>query len=404
MTFKTRLSVLLVSTPVLAFVLVGGLLGNASAGTDDETFRHLKVLQNVIGLVMSNYVEEVKVDKVMEGALRGLAEGLDPDSAYLTPAQVKQVESSASQSEGDVGLELTRQYYLRIIAARDGSSAAQAGLQTGDYVRSIDGRSTRDLSVFEGTRLLRGAPGSKVVLMIIRGNAAEPHEVTLVREKRAVPAVTARMMETVGYIRIAAFTPTTAAEVKKHAVALTQTGAKALLIDVRRTAEGRIEDGIATARLFIDSGTIIARGGRPANGEKEPAKESIAAQPGDGAIDLPVQLLVSAGSSGAAEVFAAALDGNKRADLIGEHTIGRAAEQKLVKLPENRGLWLTHVRYYTPSGQLIHGAGLAPDVPVGEPDVEFGAKLPASDPMLDAALQRIKAGNLMDAPNMRAPK
>jgi carboxyl-terminal processing protease len=392
MTFKTRLSVLLVSTPVLAFVLIGGLLGNAAANTDDETFRHLRTFREVVQLVLGNYVEEVKVDKVMEGALRGMAEALDPDSAYLSPEQVKAVEARAPLAEGDLGIELTRQYYLRIIAARDGSPAAQAGLQSGDYLRAIDGRSTRDLSVFEGTRLLRGAPGSKVVLTIIRGNAADPHEVTLVRESSKTPAVTARMIEGAGYIRIPAFTANTATEVKQQAQSLQQQGAKALLIDIQRTAEGSIEHGIATARLFIPSGTIVQKAGRAAEGQKQPTPEPIAAQTGDGSITLPVQLLISAGTSGAAEVFAAALDGNRRADLVGEHTIGRAAEQKFVKLPENRGLWLTYLRYYTPGGELIHGKGLTPDVAVNEPDVEFGAKLSESDPLLQEALRRIKAG------------
>jgi carboxyl-terminal processing protease len=396
MNSKTRLSVLLVSTPVLAFVLVGGLLGNAAAGTDDDTFRHLKVFRDVVGLVVSNYVEEVKVDKVMEGAMRGMAEALDPDSAYLTPEQLKEFESTAPAPEGDLGIELTRQYYLRVIAARDGSPAAEGGLQSGDYVRAIDGRSTRDLSVFEGTRLLRGAPGSKVVLTIIRGNAADPHEVTLVREKRAAIATTAKMLGTdVGYIRIPAFGANTAAEVKQHAADLERQGAKGLLVDLRRTAEGPIDAGIATARLFVPSGTLTQKAGRAPEGQKEPVKEPIAAKSGDGTITLPVQLLVSAGTSGAAEVFAAALDGNKRADLVGEHTIGRAAEQKLVKLPENRALWLTYMRYYTPGGELIHGTGLTPDVPVNEPDVEFGAKLPESDPLMDAALRRMRTDSLL---------
>lgn len=396
MTFKTRVSVLLVSTPVLAFVLVGGVLGNASAGTDDETFRHLKVFRDVVSLVRSNYVEEVKVDKVMEGALRGMAEALDPDSAYLSPQEVQQIESRAALPDGELGIELTRQYYLRIIAARDGSPAALAGLQTGDYVRAIDGRSTRDLSVFEGTRLLRGAPGSKAVLTIIRGNAADPHEVTLVREARRTPSTTAKMIGAdIGYIRIPAFTPNTAAELKQHAADLLRGGAKALLVDLRRTAEGNIDDGVAAARLFVASGTLVSKSGRAPEGQKEPIKEPISASAGDGSITVPVQLLVSAGTSGAAEVFAAALDGNNRADLIGEHTIGRAAEQKLVKLPEERGLWLTHLRYYAPGGKLIHGAGLDPDVAVNEPDVEFGAKLPESDPLLDAAVQRVKSGTLL---------
>jgi carboxyl-terminal processing protease len=396
MTFKTRLSVLLVSTPVLAFVLIGGLMGNsAAARTGEDSFVHLGVFQDVVRLVMSTYVEEVRVDKVMEGALRGLAEALDPDSVYLTPAQVREVESGGARPPGDLGIELTRQYYLRIIAARDGSPAAAAGLQTGDYVRAIDGKSTRDLSVFEGTRLLRGAPGSKVVLTIIRGNAAEPHEVTLVRDQAVPPPVTAKMLEAgVGYLRIPAFTAGTADEVKRHTADLTAAGARALIVDVRRTAEGVIEHGIATARLFVKSGTLTSKGVRPDEGQKEARKEPIVANPGDGIIDLPIQVLISAGTTGAAEVFAAALDGNKRADLIGEHTLGRAAAQKLVKLPESRGLWLTYARYHTPAGEPIHGTGLKPDVAVDEPDVEFGAASPTSDPMLEAARARVAAGNL----------
>src|SRR5688500_1561282 len=397
MTFKTRLSVLLLSTPMLAFVLIGGLMGDVSAGTQDDKIRNLRVFDEVISLVMSNYVEEVKVDKAMEGALRGLAEGLDPDSAYLTTAQVKEVESG-KRPGGDVGIELTRQYYLRVIAARDGSPAAKAGLQTGDYVRAIDGKATRDMSVFEGMAMLRGAPGSKVSMTLIRGNAAEPHEVTLVRETRQVPPVTSRMAgDGVGYIRIPAFDAAMPQAVRTQAAELAKAGARALIVDVRRTAQGDVQHGIATSRLFVKSGTLTSLAKREAKDTPGP-REAFAAQPGDGGIDLPVQVLTSAGTSGPAEVFAAALKGNKRAELVGEHTIGRAAEQRLVKLPEGRALWLTYARYLTPTGESIHGAGLKPDVPVDEPDVEFGAELPTTDPVLAAALEHIKKSSLMQTP------
>ena len=138
-------------------------------------------------LITSNYVEEVNVDKVMHGAMRGLADGLDPDSAYLTPDAGEAGRSRRAAAAGDVGLELTRQYYLRVIAARDNSPAAKAGLRTGDYVRAINDKPTREMSVWEGMRALRGAPGSKVTLTVIRGNAADPHVVELTRE--AMPAV-----------------------------------------------------------------------------------------------------------------------------------------------------------------------------------------------------------------------
>lgn len=387
MTLKTRLSVLLISTPVLAFVIVGGLIGDASARSGEQTFQHLRVFEDVVSLVLNNYVEEVKVDRAMEGAMRGLAEGLDPDSAYLNARQVQEVEAGTPLPEGEVGIELTRQYYLRVIAARDGSTAARAGLQTGDYIRGIDGKPTRDMSVFEGTRLLRGQPGSKVTLTIIRGNAVDPHEVVLVREKVTGPQVSGRMLAgNTGYVRIASFRTGVAEDVRKQVAALARGGATSLILDVRRTAEGAPDNAIAAARLFVKSGTLATRSGR----DPKTGGEAIVAREGDGEIALPAVILVSNGTSGPAEIFAAALDGNKRADLVGEHTIGRAGVQKLVKLPENRGLWLTYAKYLAPGGESIQGKGLTPDVAVDEPDVEFGAPAPEKDPVLDAALERLK--------------
>jgi carboxyl-terminal processing protease len=410
MTKRTRLSVLLISTPLLAFVVLGAIRGKASDG--DSTFQHLRVFEDVVSLILNNYVEDPKVNDVMEGAMRGLADSLDPDSAYLTAAEARSLEAPgcaaavptsacAGAPAGDVGVELTRQYYLRVIAARDGSPAEKAGLQTGDYVRAIDGKPARDLSVFEGMRLLRGAPGSKVSLTIIRGNAAEPHQVDLVRERTPGSVVTSKMLEPgLGYVRIAAFGTDAPATVRAQAAELVKNGAKRLIIDIRRTAEGAFETGIDASRAFVKSGTLAQVAGRDPqakpndkpSGKPDAAAitRTIAANPGDGTIDLPVTLLVTTGTSGAAELFAAALTGNKRADMVGERTLGRAGLQKLVKLPDGRGLWLTYARYVTPGGELIQGRGLTPDQAVDEPDVDFGEPKPAKDAILDAAIERIK--------------
>jgi carboxyl-terminal processing protease len=404
MTTRTRLSVLLISTPLLAFILVGGLRGSASGG--DLTFQHLRVFEDVVSLILNNYVETAKIDKVMEGAMRGMADGLDPDSSYLTAADVKAIDAGASATPaGDVGLELTRQYYLRVIAARDGSPAAKAGLQTGDYVRAIDGKPARDLSVFEGARLLRGEPGTKVTLTVIRGNAAEPRDFDLVREKTPGTIVSGRILPgDVGYVRLATFGPDVAAKLQSQIGELSKAGAKRLLIDIRNTAEGDFSRGVDAARLFVKSGTLAMVAGRDADAkpidtpsdkpEKVPQKairETIAAKAGDGAIDLPVTLLVTTGTSGAAEVFASALEDNKRADSIGERTLGRAGIQKLVRLPDGRGLWLTSERYVTPGGELIQGRGLTPDTGVDQPDLpDFDQPKPTTDPILDAALERLR--------------
>jgi carboxyl-terminal processing protease len=385
MTFKTRLSVLVLSTPVLAFVLVGGLMGSEQS-TGQPSYQHLRVFDEVVDLVMNNYVGDVEVDKVMDGAMRGLADGLDPDSAFLSPSQVKALEAGEAAPDGDVGIELTRRYYLYVIAARDGSPAHKAGLRTADTIRAIDGKPTRDMSVFEGSRALAGKAGSKVTLTIIRGNAADPHEVVLVRERVSGPIVTSRAIGTTGYLRVTSFRKGVVEELRTQAAELAKGGAQNLIVDVRRAAEGPLENGIAAARLFIKAGTIAIKSGRG----KAETREPITATEGDGAITLPTTVLVTTGTSGPGELFVAALNDNERAELIGERTLGRAGLQKLVKLPEGRGLWLTYARYLTPKGQPIQGRGLEPDVPVEEPDVEFGATPPAGDPILDAALQRTK--------------
>jgi carboxyl-terminal processing protease len=377
-----RRIVIWISAPIVTFAILGGLLSSVTAR--EGTYQYLKIFDDVVDLITNNYVEPVDVAKVMNGAMNGLADSLDPDSAYLSAAQVKQVESGTPLPSGDVGIDLTRQYYLRIIAARDGSPSARAGLRTGDYLRAINDKPTREMSVFEGMRTLRGAPGSKVKLTIIRGSASDPHVVEVTREAPPAVDVTGRLAAPgVGYIRIASIGPKTADQAKAQAAELTKAGASSMIVDVRRTSGGQPDLGVALARLFVASGTIAMRE------TKGLERETIAARPGDGSITVPTTLLVDTGTSGAAELFASALVGNKRAELIGEHTIGRAAQQKLVKLPDGSGLWLTTTRYLTPAGEPLHEKGLEPTVMVDQPDVEFGQPAPAGDPVLDKALERL---------------
>ncbi|MBI1874304.1 MAG: PDZ domain-containing protein [Acidobacteria bacterium] len=389
---KTRLIVLVVSAPIIAFAVVGGFLSKALAR--ENAYQHLRVFEDVVQLILNNYVEPVEPDRVMKGAMRGLAEGLDPDSAYLTAAQVKELESGDAvfKAAGEVGIQLTRQYYLRVIATRDGSPAQVAGIRPGDYVRAIDGRPTREMSVFEGTRLLHGASGTKVTLTILRGSATEPHDVALSRVKSDGPPVTARAMPNgVGYVRIAAFDGTAAESVRKQAQALHRGGTRALVVDVRNCAEGELANGLAVARLFVGAGTLAIR--EMKGGQREPveAANQKDAKGGTEPIAMPLAVLVDNGTSGAAELFASAVAENHKAELIGEHTHGRAATQKLVRLPDGSGLWLSTVRYLTAAAKPIHEHGLVPQVEAEQPDVEFGGTPPTDDPILTKALERLKA-------------
>ncbi len=383
MTSRTRLIGILVSAPVIAFTVIGGLLAHAMARTD-ETLATLRVFHDVVSLIMNNYVEQPNMESVMRGAMRGLAEGLDSDSAYLTQPQVRQIEGGEQPGPADVGITLTHQYYLRVVAVRDDSPAAKAGVRPGDFVRLVDARPTRDMSAFEGQRLLAGAPGSKVKLTVIRGGAAtEPHIVELTREAPSTTEVKSRPQgDGIGYVRIASFGRRTADQLRSQVAALTKGGAARLIVDVRNTASGEFTEGIAAARLFVGSGTLSVRESR-ASGQTK-----IAAEKGDGAVTIPVTLLVDSGTSGPAEIFAAALAGNKRAELIGERTIGRTGAQELVKLPDGAALWITSTRYLTPAGAQIQAKGIEPDVAVDQPEGEFGAPAPA-DAILQRAIERL---------------
>ena len=381
MSSSTRRVVLWISAPVIVFAIVGGFLGKVTARED--TYPHLRIFYDVVNLITDRYVEKPDMDKVLSGAMHGLADSLDPDSAYLTSDLVKQVEANAPLPAGDVGIDLTRQYWLRVIATRDGSPAAKAGLRTGDYVRMIGETATREMSVFDGMRRLRGAPGTKISLTIIRGNTNDPHVVELTREAAPTSDVTGRIAAPgVGYLRVASISQRTAAQARTTIADLTKGGATKLIVDVRRTSGGSNEGAIALARLFVGNGTLTRRESRGTEAQM------VSAAAGDGSVKLPLTLLIDNGTSGAAEIFGAALSGNNRADTIGERTIGRAGEQKLVKLPDGSGFWLTTVKYLTPAGTPLHEKGLEPTVAIDTPDVEFGQPEPTTDPILEKALEQ----------------
>jgi carboxyl-terminal processing protease len=185
-------------------------------------------------------------------------------------------------------------------------------------------------------------------------------------------------------VRVASFSKRAADQVRTQVAALTKSGASRLIIDVRNSATGDLAEGVTLARLFVASGTLAIRDSRATGQQKFDAAK------GDGSITLPVEVLVDNGTSGPAEIFAAALAGNKRADLIGEHTIGRAGTQELVKLPDASGLWITSSRYLAPAGTSIQGKGLEPTVTVDQPEGDFGGT-PPPDQILQKAVERFTA-------------
>ena len=385
MSTKTRWIIALASLPVIAFTLIGGYLGRVSAG--ENTYRHLRIFEDVVSLISNNYVEEVDLDEVMQGALRGLAEGLDSDSAYLLEEDVDRLERGGTLPEGNVGLTVTRRYYTQVVATRDGSPAAAAGILPGDFVRAIDGEPTRFMSAIEADRRLHGQPGSTVTVSLIRGRTQEPYDITLERNTTANLEVTGRLLDTtnaIGIVRIPSFHDDVANQVSDVITALTAQGASRFVIDVRNAATGSYANALDTARLFIDNGTLVILQGQ---GETKTPVE--ASQTGT-LIEIPMTLLINYGSSGPAELFVAALSDRERAKAVGQRTAGRVGLQKLVRLPDGTGLWLSYARYLTASEEPIHLYGIQPSIPVPIEAPELGEPLSADDPILDRAVEEME--------------
>ena len=393
MTDRTRFVVIAVTLPVMAYTLVGGLLGPVVA--QEGAYRHLRIFEEVVSLVTGNYVEQVDAEQIMQGALWGLGEGLDPESSYLTPDEVLLHDAGFDDAETGVGLTLTRQYYVQVVAARDGSPAARAGLRPGDYLRQIDGAPTRAMSVVRARELLRGAEGSAVSLEVVRGNAAEPVTLEVVRGDGRSANVTSRLAAPgVGYLRIAEFDATTAGAVTAAHDSLTEQGAEQLVIDLRGTATGSFESGVVAAALFTDADPLVLR-------ESSDGRQPVARGPRPPSISAPLALLTDFGTAGAAELFAAALVDAGRAETVGLRTAGRAAEQTLVPLPDGGGLLLSSTRYLTAGGESIHRQGVAAAVSVQTPAPELTAETPEApptpnapdedlaDPVLDRALEHL---------------
>jgi carboxyl-terminal processing protease len=389
MSARSRLLVFLVSAPLVALVVVGGPLGaGASLPVPQQHIPQLGVFQDVLTYILRAYVEEVEIDRVMDGAMRGLADGLDPSSTFLTAEEVKAAQAGAAPPAGEVGLVVTRWgYYLRVLGVRDGSPADRAGFATNDFIRSIDDRPARDLSGLTATRLLRGQPGTKVVLVVFRGtNATDTHEIELVREAGRIDRAAGRRLPGgEAYLRISSFGAGAAAAIARSVSALGATARNGLIIDVRGTADGTAEEAIAAARHFVANGalaTLASRGGAPV---------VTAATRGDGGLSMPLVVLTSNGTANGAEIFAAALQGNKRARLVGEPTAGLAGLQRLVPFEDGTGLWMTYARYMQQDGTPIHEQGLRPDLAVEITAITiFGDPPPSADEILEAGVAELK--------------
>jgi carboxyl-terminal processing protease len=364
MSMKTKATILCTSFAVLLFVVVGSLGGGVHASSSDGSYRQLQVYSEVLSRVRSEYVEEPNIPKVTDGALHGLVESLDSNSSYMTPDAYKAYKAHKSEAKGEIGATISKRFgYAAVVSVLPGSPAEKAGIEATDIFESIEGQSTRDMSLPEIHSLLSGAPGSNLNVAVVRARKAEPQKMVITRDIVSIPAVSDKMVdEAIGYVKVDALTKGKAQEIAAKIKSLEHSGAKKILLDLRNSAEGDESEGVAVANLFLNHGTITYL-----QGQKYP-REAFNADPAKAMTTLPLAVLVNRGTAGAAEIVAAAILENARGDVVGDKTFGDGSVQKTIDLPDGGALILSVAKYYSPSGKVIQDTAITPNVIVAEED------------------------------------
>ncbi|MGA9977955.1 MAG: S41 family peptidase [Candidatus Sulfotelmatobacter sp.] len=389
MSMKTKAAVLVTSFAVLLFVVVGSL-GGVHASSNDGAYRQLQVYSEVLSRVHSEYVEEPNIPKVTDGALHGLLESLDPNSSYMTAEAYKAYKAHKAEAKGEIGATMSKRFgYAAVVSVLPGSPAEKAGIEPTDIFESIEGQSTREMSLPEIRSILGGVPGSTVNVSVVRARRAEPEKVVITRDIVTIPPVTDKIMpDEIGYIKVEALTKGKAQEIASKIKSLEKSGAKKLLLDLRYTSAGEETEGIAVANLFLNHGTITYL-----QGQKVP-RQAYNADPAKAITSLPVVVLVNRGTAGAAEIVASAILENARGDVVGEKTFGDGSVPKTFDLPDGGALILSVAKYYSPSGKAIQDTAVTPNVVVADEDDSVGPDDEDSQP--DATEHDAKPKNTPD--------
>jgi carboxyl-terminal processing protease len=361
MSMKTKAAILVTSFAVLLFVVVGSL-GGVHASSTDGSYRQMQVFSEVLSRVQSEYVEDPNIPKVTDGALHGLVESLDANSSYLTAAAYKAYKAHKLEAKGEVGATVSKRFgYADVISVLPGSPAEKAGIEATDIFESIEGQSTRDMSLPEIRNALSGTPGSTVNVSVVRARRAEPQKMVIGRDVISIPPVSDKMLEDgIGYVKVDALTKGKAQEIAGKIKSLEKSGAKKLVLDLRNTSDGEESEGVATANLFLNHGTITYL-----QGQKFP-REAFNADASKAITALPLAVLVNKGTAGAAEIVAAAVMENARGDVVGDKTFGDGSVQKTIDLPDGGAVILSVAKYYSPSGKAIQETAVTPNVLVAD--------------------------------------
>jgi carboxyl-terminal processing protease len=364
MNSRAKFLVIVSSTFLALLLLLGTVLGKGTSA--DNPYPHIGVYTEVLSRIKSEYVEEPDIKSVTLGAMNGLLESIDPFASYLNAEQYKEYLKNNDVYKGDVGLVLSKRFgYIGVVSAIAGSPAAKAGLTTGDILETIKGVATRDMPLAYANLLLRGNPGTTIDLTVLR-RRPEPQKMTLTRAALNSPPVVSKMMPNdVAYVRPETLSEGRVKEIATNLRDLQSKGAKRLVLDLRQCAVGEPEDGIALADLFLDKGLVTYL-----QGQRKP-RQDFKADPSKVVWKLPVVVLTNRGTADAAEIAAAALEDNKRAQVVGERTYGDASLRRALTMDDGSAIILSVAKYYSPAGKAIQDTGVTPNEVVQEPEPQL---------------------------------
>ncbi len=361
---KFNLTILIVLVVGLAAVFGWERINIQKVSAEDKAiYENLQVFSDVLDIVKENYVEEVDNEKLIEGAISGMLRTLDPHSSYLDPDAYKELQVETKGSFGGIGIEITiRDGVLTVVSPLEGTPAYELGIQAGDQILRVDGEPTKEMTLMEAVKKMRGPKGTKVVLTIMREGFIKPEDFVITRATIAIKSVRTKNLEPgYGYVRLSQFQSSTARDLRKALAKLEKENQplKGLVLDLRNNPGGLLDQAVKVSDEFLRDGLIVYTGGRLKSQDMR-FEAHVNTRPHP----YPVVVLVNEGSASAAEIVAGALQDHKRAVVVGVKTFGKGSVQTVMPLRNGAALRLTTAIYYTPNGRSIQAKGIEPDIVV----------------------------------------
>jgi len=354
---------------LLLFIATGLVLfgphrdSGVSAALDRDIYKSLKTFNEVLKMVERNYVEEKDPNALIEGAINGMMRSLDPHSSYMTADMYKELEVETRGTFGGIGIEITiKKDVLTVVSPIEDTPAFLAGVKAGDQIIKIDGKSTKDITIMEAVKKLRGPKDSKVIITIMRDSMAKPKDIVLTRGIIKIKSIKSKIYDdNIGYVRIASFQERTVEDLRKtlEDIGVKISTPRGLILDLRNNPGGLLNQAVAVSDVFLKSGVIVSTKGRIKSMETSSEARDDGNEP-----TCPIIVLVNEGTASAAEIVSGALQDNGKALIIGTQTFGKGSVQTVIPLEGGSALKLTTAKYYTPKGRSIQAEGITPDIVV----------------------------------------